>query len=65
MSCKSLPAGRQGGRSMDKELNSNKENKTKGFFAWLVEKIDKKMEEKAKKSPCSCSPKDGNNSCCS
>lgn len=50
---------------MDKEPNSKKENKTKGFFARLVEKVDKKMEEKAKKNPCSCSPKDGNNSCCS
>lgn len=50
---------------MDKELNLKKENKTKGFFARLAEKIDRKMEERAKKSPCSCSPKDKNNSCCS
>lgn len=51
---------------MDKELNSNKENKPKGFFARLVEKIDKKIEEKAKKSSCSCgSGKNGENSCCS
>lgn len=48
---------------MDKELNSKKENKAKVFFNRLVEKIDKKMKEKTKKSPCSCGPKDGNNSC--
>lgn len=50
---------------MDKELNPKKENKRKGFFARFVEKIDKKMEEKTRKSPCSYSPKDGNKSCCS
>lgn len=49
---------------MDKEVNTKKGNKAKGFFTRLIEKIDKKMEEKAKKNPCSCSPKDRNNSCC-
>lgn len=32
---------------MNKDLNSRKENKAKGFFARLVEKVDKKIEEKA------------------
>lgn len=40
--------------------------KKKGFFAKLIEKIDKKMEEKAKSS-CCCKPKDDSkgDSCCS
>lgn len=51
---------------MDKEAKTKKENKKKGFFSRLVEKIDKRMEEKAKNSPCSCSSgKNGDNSCCS
>lgn len=50
---------------MDKELNPKKENKKKGFVARFIEKIDRKMEEKAKKNPCSCSSgKNGGNSCC-
>ena len=28
--------------------------KKKGFFAKLVDKLDKKMKEKAEKSTCSC-----------
>ena len=40
--------------------------KKKGFIARLIEKLDKKMEEKAKSAPC-CSPKDKHEggSCCS
>lgn len=50
---------------MEKEVNTKRENKKKGFFARLIEKVDRKIEEKARKSPCSCGPKGGNNSCCS
>ena len=46
--------------------NANqKEEKKKGFFARLLEKIDKKLEEKSKKTGCGCQPggnKEG--SCC-
>lgn len=37
--------------------------KKKKFFARLIEKLDKKMEEKAKEKPC-CSKEKGK-SCCS
>jgi len=51
---------------MDKDTNVKKENKKKGFFARFVEKIDKKMEEKAKNTRCSCkTDKDQDKSCCS
>ncbi|MBU1913209.1 MAG: hypothetical protein KKB22_06745 [Candidatus Omnitrophica bacterium] len=42
------------------------EKKTKkGFFSRMFEKLDKKMEEKAKSGPC-CKPSDkGGGSCCS
>ena len=37
----------------------------KGFFSGMFEKLDKKMEEKAKTQPC-CKPSDkGGSSCCS
>ncbi len=40
--------------------------KKKGFFARLMEKLDKKMEEKAKAKPCCDSrEKDKGKSCCS
>ncbi len=44
----------------------NKPEKKKGFFGKLIEKLDKKMEEKAKAKPC-CDPKDKDKgkSCCS
>lgn len=37
----------------------------KGFFGRLFEKLDKSLEEEAKKKPC-CQPKDGKDgsSCC-
>jgi hypothetical protein len=43
-----------------------KEEKKKGFFAKLIEKLDKKLEAKAKKTGCSCRPKDDRDgdSCC-
>jgi len=39
----------------------------KGFFVRLLDKIDKKMEEKAKSSSCCCksNDKEGKKSCCS
>lgn len=51
---------------MKGNTNKEKENKKKSFFAGLFEKLDKKMEEKAKSKPCCCKPTDKeNNSCCS
>jgi hypothetical protein len=43
------------------------EKKTKkGFFSRMFEKLDKKMEEKAKSQPCCSKPSDkGGGSCCS
>lgn len=48
-----------------KSNNKNKKGaKAKNFFSGLVEKMDKKMQEKSKSSSCCCcSPKD--KSCCS
>ena len=37
----------------------------KGFFSGMFEKLDKKMEEKAKSGPCCKSSDKGGNSCCS
>lgn len=39
----------------------------KGFFTRLLDKLDKKIEEKAKSSSCCCKGNDneGKNSCCS
>ena len=47
--------------------NKPEEKKTKkGFFARMFEKLDKKMEEKAKSGSCCCKPSDkGDGSCCS
>ena len=47
------------------DKNSNKETKKKSFLARWFEKLDKKMEEKAKSTGCCCKPKDKNSSCCS
>jgi hypothetical protein len=43
------------------------EKKTKkGFFSRMFEKLDRKMEEKAKSQPCCPKPTDkGGGSCCS
>jgi hypothetical protein len=37
--------------------------KKKGFWARLIEKLDKSMEDKAKKAPC-CSGSKKGSSCC-
>lgn len=52
---------------MQEKTDKAKEMNKKGFFKRIMEKIDKKMEEKAKSKACCCSgPKDkDNNSCCS
>lgn len=43
----------------------NNSNKAKGFFGRMIEKLDKKLEEKSKKTSC-CSSKDKEkgSSCC-
>lgn len=42
------------------------EEKKKGFFSKLIEKLDKKLEAKSKQSGCCCGPKnDKGDSCCS
>jgi len=38
--------------------------KKKSFLAKLVEKLDKKMEEKAKTKPCCAKDKPRSKSCC-
>ena len=47
-------------------MDNMKNIKKKGFFGRLIEKLDKKMEKKAKAKPC-CEnkDKDKNKSCCS
>jgi len=46
------------------EENSEKPKK-KSFIAMLFEKLDKRMEEKAKSKPCCCKPEDKEGkSCC-
>jgi len=38
----------------------------RGFFAWMIDKMDTKMQEKAKaKSCCGGEDKPGKKSCCS
>lgn len=42
-----------------------KKEKKKGFFARLFEKMDKKLEEKSKKTGCCCqTQKNDGDSCC-
>lgn len=51
---------------MEKEKNLNQEGKRKSFWGRFIEKLDQKMQEKAKKSNCCCSSnKKGSDSCCS
>jgi hypothetical protein len=38
--------------------------KKKGFFAKLIDRLDKKLEDKAKKSNCCSSGKSKGGSCC-
>lgn len=45
--------------------NKEKQEKKQGFFANLLEKLDKRLEEKSKKAGCCCQPKEGKkDSCC-
>jgi hypothetical protein len=51
---------------MTEKADNKKEAKKKSFFAGLLEKLDKKMAEKAKSQPCCCKPVDKKgDSCCS
>ncbi|MCA9395060.1 MAG: hypothetical protein KC900_12720 [Candidatus Omnitrophica bacterium] len=45
------------------DKTKEKKNKKKGWFAGVLDKLDKKMEEKAKKSPC-CGGDGKGSSCC-
>ena len=47
------------------EKKSNEGAGRKSIFARWFEKLDKKMEEKAKSKGCCCGPKDDKGSCCS
>lgn len=49
-----------------KDKTEDKKTK-KGFFSRMIEKFDKKMEEKSKSKSCCCGDKNnpGNKSCCS
>jgi hypothetical protein len=45
--------------------NNNKDKAKKGFFAKIFDKLDKKMEEKAKSSSCCCCQDEkSKDSCC-
>jgi len=51
---------------MLKKAKDRKPGKVKRLFLQLFDKIDKKLEEKAKSQTCCCKPSDkGGNSCCS
>jgi hypothetical protein len=51
---------------MNQKAEGKKTNKVKQFFSQLLNKVDKKMEEKAKSRPCCCKPVDKESgSCCS
>jgi len=55
----------KGGRMIQK-TEGKKVNKIKQLFLRLLEKLDRKMEEKAKSQDCCCKPTGkGKNSCCS
>ena len=47
---------------MDQE--KDKSEKKKGFFARIIDKLDKKIEDKANKSSCCCSDQKKDSSCC-
>ncbi|MCX5700625.1 MAG: hypothetical protein NTZ63_03710 [Candidatus Omnitrophica bacterium] len=49
------------------EGKSGEKKSSKGFFSRIFDKLDKKMEEKAKSSSCCCKSddKEGKKSCCS
>jgi len=47
------------------EQKCSSEKKKKGFFARIIEKIDKNLKEKAERSDCCCGPdKKSGGSCC-
>ena len=45
--------------------NKSEVKKKKGFFSRLIEKLDQKMEEKAKAASCCCKSNKKDKSCCS
>ncbi len=46
------------------EQKKVKDEKKKGFFGRMMDKLDKKLEEKSKKTSCCGSDKDKGSSCC-
>lgn len=51
-------------KEVSMEKRNEEKQKNKGFFARMIEKLDKKLESKAKESTCCCR-KDKDPSCCS
>ena len=49
---------------MDAKTKSMEQKKKKGFIARIMEKLDKKLEEKSKSSGCCSSSKNKGSSCC-
>jgi len=49
---------------MEEKTDSKKGCKIKDFFKGLVEKMDKKMQEKAKDGGCCCKKDKEDKSCC-
>lgn len=49
---------------MNQTTQKQEPEKKKGFFARLFERLDKKLEEKAKDSGCCSSNKPKGGSCC-
>jgi hypothetical protein len=49
------------------ESKPEEKNAKKGFFSRLIDKLDKKLQEKANSSSCCCNKSNdkGNKSCCS
>ncbi|MDP2654392.1 MAG: hypothetical protein Q8Q08_10230 [Candidatus Omnitrophota bacterium] len=50
---------------MGQAQQEEKAEKKKGFLAKLMDKLDKKLEEKSKESSCCCGGKDGKGGACS
>lgn len=51
---------------MEKKTDNEKKGKKKSFFSGLIEKLDKKIQEKARSSGGCCGPSDKEGgSCCS
>ena len=49
---------------MTEQSSSQKPTKRKGVLARLIEKLDKKLEEKAQQQPCCAKSKDQQKSSC-